>query len=846
MNLRPTAAALAAVLLATGALAAAPTASAVQARQASVVSAVPAAGTPHVLDGAALAFAQVGSTMVAGGSFTEVASPDPARPYVRQRLVAFDAATGAVSTTFAPQLDGAVQALLPGPRPGTVYVGGQFATLDGTAAKSLLLLDVATGRRDPAFVPPVLNGTVQSLERAGGRLYVGGTFTRAGAVAHGGLVALDAGTGAVTPFLTSTVSGHHSWTPTSPPTHVKAAVGVFGTDLSPDGRTLVAIGNFEEVDGTPRDQIALWDLSGSSAVLRDWRTRRFEPVCRPDLHDFYVRDVDFSPDGSWFVVADTGGRAAGSLCDTASRWESSAAGQDVQPTWVADTGGDSLLSTAVTGAAVYVGGHQRWLNNGLVKDRAGPGSVPRPGVAALDPDNGLPLAWNPGRTPRGTGAAALYATAAGLWMGSDTDHVGVDQRYLRPKIAFFPLVGGRPAAPTTVPTLPGAVHLDVPPAPKATGVLYRVNAGGPLLRSLDAGRDWAADTATTSPYRSTGSLVRATDTSIAHLDATVPAGTPRAVFADQRYDPGKRADGQEMRWRFPVRAGTQVVVRVYLANLCGCTTAGRRVFDVRVDGVLRSDDLDVYATVADQTGSMRRYPVTSDGSVDVKFLHEADQPSIAAIEVLVAGSGSATAVPSRLTARRFDGSTAGLAAAVTSPLDVAAVRGATLVGGTLFYGRTDSNLYRRTLSGGSWGPETRVDPYEDPVWSDEPTGSGGVYRGVRPAFYNELTNVTSLFFQGGRMYYTLYGQHGLFSRAFSPDSGALHHDRLQVPGAVLPDLTGAFLAGSTLYYVPRATGDLMRVGFRPTGLTGTPVVVSGPGKDGIDWRSRVLFLAPPS
>ena len=36
----------------------------------------------------------------------------------------------------------------------------------------------------------------------------------------------------------------------------------------------------------------------------------------------------------------------------------------------------------------------------------------------------MPLAWNPGRNPRGAGAYALLATPQGLYVGSDTNYIG--------------------------------------------------------------------------------------------------------------------------------------------------------------------------------------------------------------------------------------------------------------------------------------------------------------------------------------------------------------------------------------------------------------------------------------
>jgi hypothetical protein len=447
---------LAPVLLAPAPVAAAPAAERAGAR---VVSAVPAAGTPQVLDGSVQAMAQVGGVLVAGGNFTQVAEPGSSGSVARSGLVAFDADSGDLRPGFSPVLDGPVNAVVAGPTPGTVLVGGAFDRVNGIAAKSLVLLRLADGSVDDSFAVPVMNGVVQALRvvEATHRVYVGGTFKRVGGEAHGGLVALDTRTGRVDEQVGSSVALNHNWTDDAPPGRPRGAVGVASLDVSPDGRRLVAVGNFREVDGRPRDQVVMLDISGRTAVVRpDWRTRRLEPACLAAMFDSYARAVSFSPDGGYFVLGNSGGGFPGTVCDSVSRWETGASGDDVQPTWVAATGGDSILSTAVTAAAVYAGGHQRWLNNDDGVDAPGPGAVPRPGLAALDPVSGIPLDWNPGRNPRGVGAGALLATSQGLWVGSDTSYIG-NRRYLRQRIALFPLRGGAAPASKRVPGLPGTL-----------------------------------------------------------------------------------------------------------------------------------------------------------------------------------------------------------------------------------------------------------------------------------------------------------------------------------------------------------------------------------------------------
>ena len=92
-----------------------------------------------------------------------------------------------------------------------------------------------------------------------------------------------------------------------------------------------------------------------------------------------MRDVEMSPDGSYFVVATTGGPHSGTLCDTAARFETYAVGTALTPTWTNTSGGDTLWGVEVTQSAVYVGGHNRWMNNPSGSDRAAPGRRPAAG-----------------------------------------------------------------------------------------------------------------------------------------------------------------------------------------------------------------------------------------------------------------------------------------------------------------------------------------------------------------------------------------------------------------------------------------------------------------------------------
>lgn len=475
-------------------------AEAVQLPQTTIVSDNPVDWTPHALNGEVHALIQIGNRVIVGGTFSTIRSATSSTQLSRRSIFAYNATTGALDNSFTPVVNGSVDTLLPSADGQSVYLGGGFTTVNGTSQPRLARVNLADGSLVTTFRPTV-NRQVLDIKMSGGRLFLGGYFTQVGGQSRTVLAAVHPDTGAVDPFLNLTFA--------SPVRGAELQVDKF--DITPDGSKLIAIGNFSLVGGQRRVQIVMLDLSGPAAAVRNWHTARFEPDCSSQFWT-YVHDVDFSPDGAYFVVVTTGGTPMNRLCDSASRWETDAVGSNLQPSWVNYTGGDTLWSVGITSVAVYIGGHQRWVNNPFGSNSAGPGAVSREGLAALDPLNGLPYSWNPTRT-RGVGVFDLTAVPNGLLMGSDTDRVGRNFEF-HGRLALFP---NSPLVPP-----PGFTG-------QLPGPVYRLGATT-TVRSYDgttAGDASTVDTGATSFAEARGAVM---------IDGFLYSGTSAGTLTRRSFD----------------------------------------------------------------------------------------------------------------------------------------------------------------------------------------------------------------------------------------------------------------------------------------------------------------------
>ncbi len=800
--------------------------------------------TPHVRrggegsgpsgTGSVRAIAQVGDKIVLGGDFDEARPYDSGSFLDRDGLLAFDRTTGALEPLSLP-INGIVNTLLPAGG-NRVFVGGDFTIQVGSSTRSdLILVDLAANTAVASFnsgfapVPGNGQGVVKDLKLAKGRLWVAGTFTHVQGSPRKGLTTLNPTTGQRSDFSKIVAAG----------TFKGGTTGVEKIDVTPDGRRLFAIGNFTSMGGVARVQFAALDINGTAAALANYRVQSFQAPC-PWVGNSYPTDLDISPDGAYLVVTTTGAKGAEtSLCDSISRFETGASGVNVRPSWVDHTGGDSVTAVEIANGIVYIGGHFRYLNNphsdigeqGETIPRDG--AVAREALAALDPANGMPLDWNPTREG-GVGVYDFLRNDQGLWIGSDTTEIGTPET-THARIALLPS-GSLPVPVQSAKTLPAGVYVTGAHTLQADPrVLYRVDAAGGRVAAAK-GISWASDTdGSPSAHRRPGPKVKKRG-ALSYRASNVPADTPATIFAASRLGTKKRPD---QSWNFPVAKGKPVVVRLYFAKPCKCKGIGKWRQRVTIEGKRKIKKLNIAKAAGNKTGILKSFTVTPTSSnldVDLKGLK--GRSYLAAIEVLSASPVAPLTQPLLRRTANVTPAFGSLSARNIAGRNWATLRGAFMLGGLLYTAWADGSFTRQTFNGSTVGAAVPV-AGQDAIETLE-------------SWKDDIKAATSLFYDQGRIYFTLPGSTLLHYRYFTPSTMLVGATRYAAAGSTsqipFQSFRGAFLSGSKLYWAGN-DGALRSATWLRSGPVGLPVastarVVSGTNVDSNYWYGRVLFLAP--
>jgi len=141
----------------------------------------------------------VGNTVYAGGEFSKARPAGSAagvNEVVRNNLLAYNLTTGVLDASFNPNLNGVVRSLVASADGTRLYAGGFFTAVGGVTRYRLAAFDTASGALVSSWAPTA-NASVKSLAVYGDTIYAGGVFTSVSGVARNQMAAFAASNGAV-------------------------------------------------------------------------------------------------------------------------------------------------------------------------------------------------------------------------------------------------------------------------------------------------------------------------------------------------------------------------------------------------------------------------------------------------------------------------------------------------------------------------------------------------------------------------------------------------------------------------------------------------------------------------
>ncbi|MBE7189412.1 MAG: cell surface protein, partial [Jatrophihabitans endophyticus] len=205
----------------------------------------PAGGTPTTVsadplptvqqNGVVWAQVTVGDIVYATGSFTETWPGGQAdkgtNETARSDLLAYNITTGHLVRSFDHSLNAQGLGIAASPNGKTVYVVGDFTTVDGATHDHVVAFDTATGGIRKAFAAGVAD-EADAVTATSSAVYIGGNFFAAGSATRTRLAAFAPSDGSLL-----------SWAPTADDGQVSALT------MSPNGKRVIVGGRFTTLDG---------------------------------------------------------------------------------------------------------------------------------------------------------------------------------------------------------------------------------------------------------------------------------------------------------------------------------------------------------------------------------------------------------------------------------------------------------------------------------------------------------------------------------------------------------------------------------------------------------------------
>ena len=212
---------------------------------------VSADGLPTAqINGVAWSQTVVGNTVYVGGSFTKARPPGAAAgtsEVARSNLLAYDVTTGQLVPGFAPVVNGQVRTVSASPDGTRVYIGGSFTSVDGQTRNRIAAFDTASGALVSGFAPPV-NYDVYSVVATNTTVYAGGDFQGVGTRDRGYLAAFRATTGTLLDWAPQAAGGK-VWALAVNPEGTKVTVGGQFTTLNGSANPGYGLGMVDATTG---------------------------------------------------------------------------------------------------------------------------------------------------------------------------------------------------------------------------------------------------------------------------------------------------------------------------------------------------------------------------------------------------------------------------------------------------------------------------------------------------------------------------------------------------------------------------------------------------------------------